>query len=446
MPQFLHLHPPSDALALLMRSLPAPAPRSEQVDTSQALGRVTASPVTAPEPLPAFSRSTVDGFAVRARDTFGASESLPAYLALAGEVPMGAAPAFTLLPGQAALIHTGGMLPDGADAVVMVEFTQTARPGELEVLRAVAPGENLLRAGEDVSAGQVVLEAGVRLRPAEIGGLMALGLTRVSVVVPPRIAILSTGDEVIEPHQPARPGQVRDINSYTLSALVEKHGGCPVRYGIIPDRRDALEEALRRALAECDAVVITAGSSASTRDLTAEVIDAMGPPGVLVHGANVKPGKPTILAVCQAETKPSSVGPDTSPVGAQRDAQPSPSALDVLRPSSGKPVVGLPGNPVSALVIAGLFVVPIIERLLGIPPGRPRPSVRARLSVNLPSQAGREDWVPARLVSTASGWTAEPIFYKSNLIFTLAQSDGFIHIPPDATGLEAGAEVEVRLS
>jgi molybdopterin molybdotransferase len=227
------------------------------------------------------------------------------------------------------------------------------------------------------------------------------------------VAILSSGDEVIEPDQVARPGQVRDVNSFTLAALVQKHGGSPVRFGIIPDRREALEQALARALDECDAVVITAGSSASTRDLTADVIDSMGPPGVLVHGVNVKPGKPTILAVCR-----------------------------------GKPVIGLPGNPVSALVIAGLFVVPVIERLSGISPTHPRSSIPARLSVNLASQAGREDWIPVRLVPTNSGagaYIAEPIFYKSNLIFTLAQADGLLHIPPDATGLEAGAEVKVEL-
>ena len=409
MPEFLELLPPAEALALLLGHLAPGAPRAEEVETALSAGRVTAQAVASPERLPAFSRSTVDGYAVRARDTFGASESLPAYLSLAGEVPMGSAPAFTVTAGQAALIHTGGMLPEGADAVVMLEYTQPARPGEVEVLRAVAPGENELRAGEDVETGQQVIPAGRRLRPAEIGGLMALGRTRVSVVVPPRVGILSSGDEVIEPGQAPRPGQVRDINSYTLSALVERHGGCAVRYGIIPDRREALRESMRAALEACDMLVITAGSSASTRDLTAEIIDEMGRPGVLVHGVNVKPGKPTILAAC-----------------------------------GGKPVIGLPGNPVSALVIAGLFVTPVVERLLGLPAGGPRPAVTARLSVNLPSQAGREDWVPVRLIAGPQGWTAEPIFYKSNLIFTLAQADGMLHIPPDATGLELGALAQVE--
>jgi molybdopterin molybdotransferase len=416
MPEFLELLPPAEALAQLLRHLPIVSPPVELVETAEALGRVTAGAVIAPEPLPAFSRSTVDGFAVRARDTFGASDSLPAYLLLAGEVPMGAAPAFSLAPGQAALIHTGGMLPEGADAVVMLEYTQAARPGEIEVLRTAAPGENELRAGEDVQVGQQVLPGGARLRPAEIGGLMALGITRLEVTRAPRVGILSSGDEVVPPEQPVQPGQVRDINSYTLSALIQRHGGCPLRYGIIPDRREDLRAALRQALLECDLVVVTAGSSASTRDLTAELIDEMGAPGVLVHGVNVKPGKPTILAVCGGAHGPA------------------------------KAVIGLPGNPVSALVIAGLFVVPLVERLQGLMLDRPRAALSAHLTTNVPSQAGRGDWLPVRLVlAEGGGYRAEPIFYKSNLIFTLAQADGLVHIPPAATGLEVGAEVQVVL-
>jgi molybdopterin molybdotransferase len=390
--------------------LPEARPALEAIATSAAHGRITARAVTAPEPLPPFARSTVDGYAVRARDTFGASDSLPAYLTLAGEVPMGAAPGFSVQPGQAALIHTGGMIPPGSDAVVMVENTQVARPNEVELLRAAAPGENVLQAGEDVQAGQTILAAGRRLRPAEIGGLMALGLVAVDVVVAPRVAIISSGDEVIPPEQASQTGQVRDVNSYTLSALVEKHGGAALRYGIVPDQRQALRDKLTVALAECDMVVVTAGSSASTRDLTADVINELGQPGVLAHGVNVKPGKPSILAV----------------VG-------------------GKPVIGLPGNPVSALVIARLFVVPLVERLLGLPDGAPRAALSARLTTNLASQAGREDWVPVRLTSGPQGWSAEPIFYKSNLIFTLTQADGMLVIPADATGLETGALVVVEL-
>lgn len=410
MPEFLELLPPQEALALLLEWLPAASLPGEQIDTVTGLGRVTAAPVTAPDALPGFSRSTVDGYAVRAADTFGASDTLPAYLSLAGEVPMGQSPAFELRPGQAGMIHTGGMLPAGADAVVMLETTQPSRPGEIEVLRAVAPGENILRVGEDVAAGQEVLPAGTRLRPAEIGGLMALGMCQVEVTRRPRVGILSSGDEVVPPSASPGPAQVRDVNTYTLSALLEQHGGRPVAYGIIPDRSEALEAALRLALEECDAVVITAGSSASARDLTARVIDQVGRPGVLAHGVNVRPGKPTILAACD-----------------------------------GKAVIGLPGNPVSALVIAGLFVVPVIEHLLGVRTHRPRAAVAARLAVNLSSQAGREDWVPVRLVGGQQGMLADPIFYKSNLIFSLANADGYVVIPADANGLPAGEQVDVLL-
>lgn len=415
MPEFLTLLPPDSAREKLLSEL-TPLGQAAVIETSAALGRVIAEDVLAPHPLPEFPRSTVDGYAVRARDTFGASDSLPGYLKLAGEVPMGAAPSFGIRPGECALIHTGGMLPEGADAVVMLEYTQVAG-GELEILRAVAGGENLIRVGEDVQQGQVVLRRGSLLRPAEIGGLMALGITKLRVVNKARVGLISSGDEVIPAEQPPAPGQVRDINAHTLSALAQRSGGEAVYYGIIPDNFAALQTAAQNALAECDVVVITAGSSASTRDMTAQVIAALGKPGVLVHGINTRPGKPTILGVC-----------------------------------SGKAVIGLPGNPVSALVNGYLFVVPVIEKLLGLPLDRPRPSIPARLTVNLASQAGREDWWPVKLLPSpigsgagGEGWLAEPIFGKSNLIFTLAAADGLLKIHPDATGLDAGELVDVFL-
>jgi molybdopterin molybdotransferase len=413
MPEFLTLLPPSEALAKLLDNLTV-LPVPEDLDTAQALGRVAYSSILAPHPLPAFPRSTVDGYAIRAADSYGASESLPAYLELAGEVLMGYEADFSLLPAHCVLIHTGGMLPMGADAVVMVEHTQSVSSSEVEILHSVAVGENVLKVGEDVAAGQVVVPAGARLRPAEIGGLMALGIIRVQVARKPRVAIISSGDEVVSPDQEIRPGQVRDINSYTLSALVAEAGGTPYRCGIVPDRVENLHAVARRALLECDLLVITAGSSASTRDLTAEVIDRLGEPGVLVHGVEVRPGKPTILAACQNE-------------------------------GQMKAVVGLPGNPVSAMVIARLFVIPLIERQLGLLEPQIRPHVRARLTLNLPSQAGREDWIPVRLVRDQDGDHAEPVFGKSNLIFTLARADGLIRIPTTATGLSAGSEVEVLL-
>ncbi len=410
MPEFLDLISPGDALSLWFSALGEPIPEFEEVDPVHSLGRVTAEAVYAHFPLPAFTRSTVDGYAVRAADTFGASDSLPAYLNLAGEVPMGSQPSFPVKPGQAALIYTGGMLPEKADAVVMLEHAQTTRAGEVEVMRPVAPLENSIQAGEDVQAGQLVIAAGSRLRPAEIGGLMALGLRSVRVVRRPRIAIISSGDEVVPPETDPRPGQVSDINSYSLGALIEEGGGLPIGCGIVPDQADRLSQALDQALSECDGVIITAGSSASTRDLTAQAIQLAGQPGILVHGINVRPGKPTILAVCR-----------------------------------GKPVIGLPGNPVSALVIAWLFVIPLIERMQRLYHTRPRAQVMARLSLNLPSQAGREDWIPVSLVSGETGFTAEPVFFKSNLIFNLVKADGLLHIPADATGLSAGEIVSVYL-
>jgi molybdopterin molybdotransferase len=410
MPEFLELLPPPEALKRWMAHLPEPLPETEELDTFKALGRVTTREITSPEALPAFPRSTVDGFAVVARDTFGASDALPAYLTLAGEVPMGRQPDFNLHPTQAALIYTGGMLPEGADAVVMLEYTQQAKPNEIEILRASASGENILKTGEDVAAGQVVVPAGVRLRPPEIGGLLALGITRVNVTRRPRIGIISSGDEIVAPQEKPSAGQVRDVNSYSLGALVEQAGGIPVLYGIILDKREALQQTLQTALDECAAIIVTAGSSASTRDLTAEVIQNLGDPGVLVHGVNLRPGKPTILAVC-----------------------------------NGKAVVGLPGNPVSALVVAGIFATPLVERLLGLANPRPRPALIARLTINLASQAGREDYVPVTLIAGPQGYLAEPIFYKSNLIFTLARADGLVKISSAATGLSAGDQVTVTL-
>jgi molybdopterin molybdotransferase len=417
MPEFLTLLPPDEAREKLLTALSKPMLDSESLTIANALGRVAAEDIIAPHPLPEFPRTTVDGYAVRAGDTFGATDSLPAYLHLIGEVPMGDEPTFEIGAGQCAMIHTGGMLPKGADAVVMLEYTQSVGAGspspEIEVFKSVADGENVIRIGEDVAKHQIVIPQGTTLRPAEIGGLMALGITSLRVAIKPRIGLISTGDEIIEPDQHPRPGQVRDINSHTLGALVEKSGGVAVRYGIFGDQFEVLKEAAAKALTECDVVIITAGSSASTRDMTAEVIRQLGEPGVLVHGINTRPGKPTILGVC-----------------------------------NGKAVIGLPGNPVSALVNGYLFVVPVIEKLLSALP-RPKATVQAKLTVNLPSQAGREDWWAVRLIenrqSKIVNYDAEPIFGKSNLIFTLAAGDGLLKIHPDATGLSAGETVEVYL-
>ena len=409
MPEFLKLIPTQQALQILLSHLEVNV-TPERIRTIDALGRVTACSVHSAIPLPTFPRSTVDGYAVRASDTFGVSDSLPAYLRLIGEIHMGSAPGFDINHGEAGLIHTGGMLPDSSDAVIMLEYTQTIGSDTVEVMRPVAIGENTIKVGEDVQLGEEVIRAGVRIRPAEIGGLAALGMVEVEVAKKPVVGILSSGDEVVDPEDDIQPGLVRDINSYSLSALLEHTGAIPRRYGVYPDQYDQIYGNAAQALRECDVVIITAGSSASARDLTSRVINNLGEPGVLVHGVNIKPGKPTILAMC-----------------------------------SHKVVIGLPGNPVSALVIASLFIVPVIEALLGLSNVAVRQKFFARLGTNVPSQAGREDWVAAHLAMDPNGYHVDPIFSKSNLIFSLVRANSMIRVPPDATGLSAGDMVEVYL-
>ncbi|MEW5762560.1 MAG: gephyrin-like molybdotransferase Glp [Bacillota bacterium] len=371
---------------------------------AEALGLAVARDILAPEDVPGFDRSTMDGFAVRASDTFGASEGLPAYLEVVGEVRMGEAPATALSPGQACRIATGGMLPAGADAVVMVEHTETVDERTVGVTRPVAPGENTVRRGDDIRAGEVLFAAGHRLRPQDVGLLAAAGVAEVPVLAPPRVGIITTGDEIVPVEQTPGPGQVRDVNSYTNAGLVAACGGVPVRYGIVRDDFDALYTAASRALAETDMVVVSGGSSVGTRDMTARVIDALGEPGVLFHGLAVRPGKPTIGAVV-----------------------------------AGKPVIGLPGHPVSAMVVFDLIVRPLIN------PGERRLAVRARVSRQLRSAPGREDYVRVRLRRENGELVAEPILGKSGLIATMARADGLAVISLDSGGVEAGECVDVLL-
>ncbi len=416
MPEFFNVLPPDDARELLLSRLTAVLP-PETIAAEDALDRVTAGPVYAPHALPAFRRSTMDGYAVKAADTYGASGSLPAFLEVIGEVPMGQAANVDLQIGQAAIVHTGGMIPETADAVVQVEHTQIvgaalyARPPfEIEVMKAVAIGQNVLQVGEDVAEQAEILPAGHILRSQDLGGLLALGITEVAVSRRPRVAILATGDEVVPPQQWAGPGQIRDINSYTTAGLVRQAGGVPVLGGIVPDNFNALQKAAQEALAESDMLVMSAGSSVSVRDMTVEVIDGLGEPGVLLHGVATRPGKPTIVGV----------------VGQ-------------------KPVIGLPGNPVSAMVQFDMFGTPAIYRLQGVPTPPRRGLVWATLGKNIASESGREDYIPARLEEGDGGLTAVPVFGKSNLIYTLVNADGLIKVPLNKAGLLAGEQVEVRL-
>lgn len=397
-----------EALQTLLDAI-TPIDRTEALPTAAAAGRVLAIAPTSPIDLPQFNRSTMDGFAVRAADTFGASDTLPAYLAQVGSVPMGAVPGFCLETGQTAEIFTGAMLPDGADAVVMIERTQQAGD-EIEVLAPVAPGENVVKIGEDVAQGAAILPAGHRLRPQDIGGLLAVGVTQVTVMARPRVAILSSGDELVTPDQTPELGQIRDINSDTLAALFAEAGAVTSLLGIAADDYDDLLRRARDGLSAADMLVLTAGSSLSTRDLTVRVVDALGAPGVLQHGLAVKPGKPTILGVC-----------------------------------AGKPVFGLPGNPVSAFVVARQVVLPALRHLHGEPATPPR-TIPARLTGNVPSRSGRLDTVPVRLSTADDGVTlAEPVFGKSNLIYTLIHAQGLVEVPLNTGGFKAGETVAVML-
>jgi molybdopterin molybdotransferase len=401
---------------------PARRTGTETVPLSGALRRVPAEPVTAPHPLPGFARSTVDGYAVRAADTYGVSEGLPGYLDLTGAVRMGAAPDVTVTSGTAVAMPTGGAIPRGADAVVMIEYTAETMaatatgPGTIEVVRPVAPGEGIVRADEDAAVGSVLVPAGRPLRPQDLGMLAAAGVTEVTVHEKPAVTIFSTGDEVVPPDAvELRPGQVRDATASALAALITDAGGTPVYAGIVPDDPGALEKALREALRASDLLVISAGSSVGTRDETANAVAALGPPGIWCHGLAIKPGKPTLLA----EVSGTSGADGEPPV----------------------PVIGLPGNPRSALVVFRLIGMPVVRQVGGCTMPPPHSTTRAQLARNLASATGRLDVVQVKL----DGTVATPLFGLSALLSVLTEADGYLVIPEEATGLDAGAEVEVFL-
>ena len=409
MPEFFNVRSPSQALEDLRPHL-SPITDSEVTPTASSLGRVIAEEIRSSEDLPAFPRSSMDGFSVRAQDTFGASETLPALLELVADIPTGRSAETALKPGQAAVAYTGGMLADQADAVVMIERTQPADSRSIEVLRPVAPGENVIHAGEDVRAGDLLFRPGHTIRPQDIGGLLALGINDVPVLRKPRVAIVSTGDELVPPDTHPERGQIRDINTYTIAARVAQCGAQPVIIGLIPDEYAPQLEAARNGIDSADMLVFSAGSSLSSRDMTAAVFNQLGEPGVLLHGISIKPGKPTIVAL-----------------------------------ADGKPLFGLPGNPVSALVVFDLLVAPTIYVLSGAS-GKPiLNTIEAILTEDVPSESGREDYVPVKLSSSNSVLSAEPVFGKSNLIYTLVNSDGLIQVPANSGGLYAGEKVIVRL-
>lgn len=405
--EFLRVHTPAE----LCRALSTfPRLPSQRVALAEALHRVLATEILAPEDLPDADRSTMDGFAVQAADTFGASDSLPLPLQLIGDVRMGERSSLVVGKGQAVQIPTGGYLPQGVDAVVMVEQTNQASTTLLEVCRPVTAGENVLRRGEDVSARQLLLPAGKRITPWDIGLLAALGVTEVEVGCTPRAVVLSTGDEIVALDQKPGPGQIRDANAHSVAALL-RTAGCVVEHGgIVEDQPQALHDALQDALNRADLVVLSGGSSVGERDLMPAVVSSLDQAEILVHGVAIKPGKPTLVA---------RVG--------------------------DKALFGLPGHPVSAIVVAQVFVLPFVRYLSGEPlrQGPLGVRVRARLATSIHSARGQEEYVRVRLERADDGRVAVPLFGKSAMLSSLVKADGLVVVPAQAEGLARGDEVEV---
>ncbi len=384
---------------------------SERVPLDASLNRILSKEVVSPEDLPEGARSTVDGIAVRAEDTFGASDSIPALLKLIAAVPMGVMPDFALSAGEAAQIPTGGFLPRGADAVVMVEYTNPAGLDAIEIARPVTLRTNVLEKGEDAKAGEALLAPGRTMRAQEIGFLAALGITEVEVYKRPRVAVISSGDEVVPIEQRPELGQIRDANGHSISALIRSTEAEPVAFDIVPDHAATLAETLKNALAQTDVVTISGGSSVGVRDLMVEVVSGLPGVEVLAHGVAIRPGKPTLLA-------------------SQR----------------GKAIVGLPGHPVSALIVAQVFLAPFLRYLQGGelekgPRGHPRTAV---LATSVHSTIGLEEFVRVRLEETAAGtYAAHPVFGKSGMLSTMVKAEGIITIPMNAEGFSKGDLVQV---
>lgn len=403
--------PADDARQLLIDRLAGITRCVERLPLEKAFDRVLAEDIIAPEDLPGFARSTVDGYAVRSRDTFGARDTSPAYLNLAPEILMGSVPAFALRPGEAAPIPTGGMLPEGADAVVMFEHCQKSSESLVEILHAAAPAENVVQKDEDVKAGQSVLVSGSRLRPQDVGALAGLGIASVAVFAQPVVAIVSTGDEVVPLGSPCGPAQVRDINSFTLRGLIAHHGGIPVWEGICRDEYETIRSTVAKALQKADLVLIVGGTSAGVRDMSASVIDSLGEPGVLFHGVALKPGKPLIGGM---------IGP--------------------------KPVLGLPGHPAAVVGTFESLVRPVLACLCGMRSvAITSRAVTARITKSVASVAGREDHIRVRLEDLDGELCAIPVLGKSGLITTLVRADGIVKIPAPKLGLDAGESVAVHL-
>ena len=401
----LEVKTPQEVLALIQKEF-KPLGLTETVPLAQALGRVLAEPIKAQEYVPDFDRSTVDGYACRASDTFGCSDAIPAILNVAGEVLMGEGADFALSRGSCVYVPTGGAIPKGADCAVMIEYTEDYGDGTVGIMKPGAPGMNLIFRGDDVVPGKEILPAGRVLTAQDIGALAATGETSVSVARRVKVGVISTGDELVPPDAAPGPGQVRDVNSPLLTAMLADFGAEAVSYGIVVDDEALLRRKIQTAARECDAVILSGGSSVGVKDAACRILSGMGE--LLLHGIAIKPGKPTIMGK-----------------------------------AGNKPLIGLPGHPVAACFVAQLFVLPLLGRLMG----REQEdfTVTAELTESLGANHGREQINACHLRREGGKLLAMPIRSKSGLITQLAGADGYFIISRDCEGLPRDAQVQVFL-
>ena len=399
----LEVKTPEEVLRLIETGF-KPLGMTETVPLSEALGRTLAEDIRAEEYVPDFDRSTVDGYAVRAKDTFGCSDAIPAILKLVGEVRMGEGADVRVPPDACAAVPTGGAIPEGCDCAVMIEYTEDYGDGTIGILKPGAPGMNLVFRGDDVSPGKTVLQAGRKLTPQDIGALAAIGKTHVPVCKRLRVGVISTGDELVTADQEPGPGQMRDVNSPMLMALLKDFGAEAADFGIVPDDEQQLREKTAAAIQSCDAVILSGSTSAGVKDVASRIIAETGE--LLLHGIAIKPGKPTILGR-----------------------------------AGNKPLIGLPGHPVAAFFVSKLFVLPLLARLEGRTM-QDHP-VQAQLSESLNANHGRMQINACRLESKDGQLKAVPIRSKSGLITQLAGADGYLMVDRDCEGLPADSEVDV---
>ena len=402
----LHVKTPEEVLALIESEFQTVAPE-ETVFLGQAMGRTLSRDIAATEHVPDFNRSTVDGYAVRARDTFGCTDAIPAILPVQGEVFMGQGAAFSLNPEECVAVPTGGAVPEGADSVVMVEYTEDYGDGTVGITKSTAPGQNMIFRGDDVYPGKVVLQEGRVLSSQDIGALAAIGRVQVPVRKKLTVGVISTGDELVPPEEMPKAGQVRDVNSPMLEAMLTVFGVNVINYGIVIDNEALLSEKVHKAVSECDAVLLSGGSSVGVKDAACRIIESMGE--LLLHGIAIKPGKPTILGKAGC-----------------------------------KPLVGLPGHPVAAYFITKLFVLPLLSVLSGRK--QETYTTTAKVTESIGANHGRAQYQCCRLERRNGELFAYPIRGKSGLITTLAGADGYFCIDRDCEGLPKFAEIQVTVS